>query len=124
MATLAKDLTVDLQEDRPGMLAKAAEAIASGGLDIDGFAELEGVLHVLTSDPRPARLALEAVGLRVTGDREVVLAQVEDRRGAAAAVFSRLARAGINVSYTYIASRNRIVMAVDQPQRALEVLRE
>lgn len=122
MPTIAKDLAIDLQEDRPGMLARAAEAIASGGLDLEGFAEIEGILHVLTSDPRSARLALEAVGLRVLAEQEVVVAQVENKAGAAAAVFERLAQAGINVAYTYVASGNRIVLAADEPRRALAAL--
>jgi hypothetical protein len=124
MATVARDLTVDLKEDRPGMLAKAAEAIASGGLNIDGFAEIEGILHVLTPDPRSARLALEAAGLPVIGEREVVVTRIEDRSGAAAALFARLARAGINVGYTYVASGNRIVVAASDPQKALDALGE
>lgn len=122
MPTLAKDLAVDLKEDRPGMLARAAEAIASGGLNLEGFAEIEGILHVLTSDPRSARLALEAVGLRVIAEQEVVVAQVENRAGAVAAVFERLAQAGINVGYTYVASGNRIVLAADEPRGALAAL--
>ena len=124
MPTVAKELAVDLQQDRPGMLAKAAEAIASGGLNIDGFAEVEGVLHVLTSDPRSARLALQAVGLRVIGEREVVVTQLEDYLGVAAAVFGKLAKAGVNVGLTYIASGNRIVIAADDPRKVLELLSE
>jgi hypothetical protein len=121
--TIARDLAVDLQEDRPGMLARAAEAIASGGLDLEGFAEIAGTLHILASDHRSARLALEAVGLRVVAEREVVVAQVDDRAGAAAAVFGRLAEAGINVSYAYVASGNRIVIAADETERAVAALR-
>jgi hypothetical protein len=121
--TIANDLTVDLQEDRPGVLARAAEAIASGGLNLEGFAEIAGTLHVLASDPRSARLALEAVGLRVVAERAVVVAPVEDRAGAAAAVFGRLAEAGVNVSYTYLASRNRIVLAADDTAKAVAALR-
>ena len=120
---IAKDLAVDLQKDRPGMLARAAEAIASGGLNLDGFAEIEGILHVLTSDPRMARLALESVGLRVIAEREVVVLRAADRPGVAAAVFGRLAEAGINVDYAYVASRNRMIIATDDPQRAEQVLR-
>jgi hypothetical protein len=122
MITLAKDLAVNLQEDRPGMLARAAEAIASGGLNLDGFAEIEGILHMLTSDPRSARLALEAAGLRLAAEQEVVVVVVEDRAGAAAGVFGRLAEAGINVDYAYVASRNRLIIATDEPRRAMEVL--
>jgi hypothetical protein len=122
MITLAKDLAVNLQEDRPGMLARAAEAIASGGLNLDGFAEVEGILHMLTADPRSARLALEAAGLRLAAEQEVVVVVVEDRAGAAASVFGRLAEAGINVTYAYVASRNRLIIATDEPQRAIDVL--
>src|SRR5438046_2631746 len=107
MATLAKDLTVELKEDRPGLLARAAEAIASGGLNLEGFAEVEGILHVLTSDPRSARIALQSVGLPVVGERDVVVTQVDDRPGTAADLFGRLARAGVNVGYAYLASGNR-----------------
>src|SRR5712691_4846996 len=122
MITLAKDLAVNLHEDRPGMLARAAEAIASGGLNLDGFAEVEGILHMLTADPRSARLALEAAGLRLAAEQEVVVVVVEDRAGAAASVFGRLAEAGINVTYAYVASRNRLIIATDEPQRAMDVL--
>ncbi len=124
MPAVATDLAVDLTEDRPGMLARAAEAIASGGLNLDGFAEVEGHLHVLTRDPRSARLALEAAGLRVGGERQVVVMQMEDRPGVAAAIFRTLAAAGMNVHYTYMASGNRVVIAVDEPPKALEILQD
>jgi len=121
--TIAKDLAVTLQKDRPGMLAKAAEAIASGGLNLDGFAELEGILHMVTSDARSARLALEAVGLPVVGERDVIVVQAVDRAGTAAGLFGRLAAAGLNVAYTYVASRNRIVIAADDVKKAVALLR-
>jgi hypothetical protein len=117
------DLAVDLQSNRPGMLARAAEAIATGGLNIEGFAEVEGTLHVLTAMPRQARLALDAAGLRVSGATDVVVVRLEDRSGAAADLFRRLAEAGVNVRYTYVASGNRIVIAADEPEAALEALR-
>ena len=122
MPAVATDLAVELAEDRPGMLARAAEAIASGGLNLDGFAEVEGTLHLLTRDPRSARLALETAGLRVTGERQVVVVQMEDRPGVAAGIFRALAGAGMNVHYTYIASGNRVVIATEDPQKTSELL--
>jgi hypothetical protein len=120
--TLGTDLAVDLGDSRPGMLARAAEAIAGGGLNIDGFSEVEGVLHLLTADTRSARLALDAAGLSVTGETSVLLARLDDEAGAAAAVFGRLAAGGVNVRYTYVASGNRIVVAVDEVEKALSLL--
>lgn len=122
LARLGTDLSVDLQDNRPGMLARAAEAIASGGLDLEGFAEVDGRLHVLTADPRSARHALEAAGLRVSDERDVVVARIEDRSGAAAELFVRLAGAGVNVRHTYVASGHRVVIAADEPQKALDAL--
>ncbi len=122
MPAVATDLAVELTDDRPGMLARAAEAIASGGLNLDGFAEVEGHLHILTRDPRSARLALEAAGLQVSAEGQVVVMQMEDRPGVAAAIFRTLAAAGMNVHYTYIASGNRVVIATEDPQRTSELL--
>lgn len=121
-ARLGTDLSVDLLENRPGMLARAAEAIASGGLNLEGFAEVDGLLHVLTADPRSARHALEAAGLRVSAERDVVVVRVEDRAGAAAELFVRLRNAGVNVRHTYVASGHRIVIAAEEPARALAAL--
>jgi hypothetical protein len=121
-ARLGSDLSVELQQNRPGMLARAAEAIASGGLNIEGFAEVDGTLHLLTGDARTARHALEAAGLRVSGERDVLVVRIEDRFGAAAEVFGRLASAGVNVRHTYVASGHRIVIAADDPAQALAAL--
>jgi hypothetical protein len=122
-ARLGSDLSVELQQNRPGMLARAAEAIASGGLNLEGFAEVEGTLHVLTADPRSARHALEAAGLHVSGERDVLVVRIEDYSGAAAQVFGRLAGAGVNVRHAYVASGHRIVIAADDPAQALAALR-
>ena len=103
----------------------AAEAIASGGLNLDGFAEVEGILHVLTSNPVSARYALESVGLHVTEVRAVVVTdRVEDSAGRAAEIFGCLARAGLNVAYTYIASGNRFVIATEDAEKAIALLGE
>jgi hypothetical protein len=121
-ARLGTDLSIELLANRPGMLARAAEAIASGGLNLEGFAEVDGTLHVLTADPRSARHALEAAGLEVSAERDVVVVRIEDRSGAAAEVFGKLASAGVNVRHTYVASGHRVVIAADEPRKALEAL--
>ena len=121
-ALLGTDLWIALRDNRPGMLARAAEAIASGGLNLEGFAEVDGMLHVLTADARSARHALAAAGLEASGEHAVVVVRIEDKAGAAAEVFGRLALAGVNVRYTYVASGHRVVIAADEPQRALGAL--
>jgi hypothetical protein len=119
---LAADLAVTLSDDRPGMLAKAIGSVSAAGINIDGYTEMNGVVHVLTTDLPAARKCLDQAGFRVVQQQQVALVPVEDEPGAAAVVFQRIAEAHINVRYTYLASRNRLVIASDNPQAIIEAL--
>jgi hypothetical protein len=124
MAHVATDLAVTLPEDRPGMLARAVNALSSAGLNLEGHAEMEGVVHVLTVDADAARKALEGAGFRVVREQQVVLVPVHDRPGSAASVFRRIADAKINIRFSYLATGNRLVIAADDLGNLLEVLSE
>jgi hypothetical protein len=95
------------------MLARAVHAVSTAGINLDGHAEMEGVVHVLTSDALAARSALETAGFRVLREQEVVLVEVEDRPGSAASIFRRIADAKVNIRFSYLATRNRLVIAAD-----------
>ena len=122
MAHLAEDLAVTLAGDRPGTLAQAIGCVSAAGINIDGYSEMNGVVHVLTTDIERARRCLHDAGFRIVQEQHVVLVPVEDEPGAAAGVFQRIADAHINVRYTYLATRNRLVIASDDPQKLIEVL--
>jgi hypothetical protein len=122
MAQKATDLAVTLPEDRPGMLARAVHAVGGAGINLEGHAEMEGVVHVLTGDAAAARAALEAAGFRVLKEQEVVLVEVEDRPGSAASIFRRIADAKVNIRFSYLATRNRLVIAADDLQDLLTAL--
>lgn len=113
MAQVATDLAVTLPEDRPGMLAKAVNAVGTAGINIEGYAEMEGVVHVLTTDLGATRGALEAAGFKVVKERQIVLVQVEDQPGSAAGIFRRIADAKVNIRFSYLATRNRLVIGTD-----------
>jgi hypothetical protein len=122
MAHVATDLAVTLPEDRPGMLAKAVNAVSSAGINVEGHAEMEGVVHVLTIDMAGTRGALEASGFRVLKEQQVVLVPVEDRPGSAAGIFRRIADAKVNIRFSYLATRNRLVIGADNLQDLLAAL--
>jgi len=124
MAHVATDLAVTLPEDRPGMLAKAVNALSSAGINLEGHAEMEGVVHVLTTDADATRQALESAGFRVVKEQQVVLVQVEDRPGSAAGIFRRIADAKVNIRFSYLATRNRLVIAADDLQDLVAALGE
>jgi hypothetical protein len=116
MAQLATDLAVTLPEDRPGTLSKAVSAVSTAGVNLEGHAEMEGIVHVLTTDSAAARDALEGAGFRVVREQQVLLVPVEDRPGSAAGIFRKIADAKINITFSYLATRNRLVIGAENLQ--------
>ena len=122
MAHVATDLAVTLPEDRPGMLAKAITAVSSAGINLEGHAEMEGVVHVLAIDAAATRKALEASGFKVLKEQQVVLVAVEDRPGSAASIFRRIADAKVNIRFSYLATGNRLVIGSEDMQDLVAAL--
>ena len=120
---LDADLAVTLADDRPGMLAKAISCVSAAGINIDGYIEINGVVHVLTEDLDGARKCLNDAGFRAVQEQQVALVPVSNEPGAAAQVFQRIADAHINVRYSYLATGNRLVIAADTPQAIIEALK-
>jgi hypothetical protein len=120
MAHLAADLAVTLDEDRPGMLAKAIGCVSRAGINIEGYAEINGVVHLLTEDVAGSSRCLKDAGFRVVQQQQVVLIPVADEPGAAAKVFQRIADGHVNVRYSYLATGNRLVIASDSPEAVIK----
>ncbi len=121
-AHLAADIAVTLASDRPGALAKALGAVSAAGINIDGYSEMNGIVHILATDIAATRECLHNAGFRELQKQEVVVVPVEDEPGAAAGVFQRIADAHINVRYTYMATGNRLVIAAGDPDAVLKAL--
>jgi hypothetical protein len=66
-------------------------------------------LHILVPHAEAAKHSLAIAGIVVTREREVVVADVEDRPGVLADLTRRIARAGIDLDLVYVATRNRVV---------------
>jgi hypothetical protein len=119
---VAADLAVTMTDDRPGMLAKALGCISAAGINIDGYTEMGGVVHVLTTELAAARRCLTAAGFREVQEQDVVVVPVADAPGSAARVFQRIADAHINVRYSYLATGNRLVIASSNTQAVLDAV--
>ena len=122
VAHSAADLAVTLETDRPGVLAAAIGCVSAAGINIDGYAEMNGVVHVLTHDLAATRRCLADGGFRIVQEQQVVLVPVADQPGAAAKVFQKIAEAHINVRYSYLATGNRLVIASDSPQAVIDAV--
>lgn len=117
-----KDLTVML-EDRPGELARLGEATGGAGINIEGMSatvgEGRGVIHLLVEDADATRSALQDAGIDVSGERDVLVVDVEDRPGTMGEVARKLADAGVNVELVYTTFGGvRLVLGVDDLEKA------
>jgi hypothetical protein len=119
---VARDLTVRLTNDRPGELAGVVETLSQAGVNIDGLAEVDGVVHVLARDPSAARAALRAAGYSIAGELEVLIMPMPDRPGELSMITRRLADASVNVRFVYLATETRVVIGVDDVSQARQVL--
>jgi hypothetical protein len=119
---------VDLQ-DKPGELARVAEAIAQKGINITGFtgatAGGRGAVMLVTNDEEGTRRALADAGCTVR-ESELVTASLEHRPGSLAAAARKLADAGINISGAMPVGMSEgkvsIAFATDQPAKASELI--
>lgn len=122
---MAKDLTIILG-DRPGTLAKVGEALGEAGVNIDGICgmtvEGKGIVHVLVQDADKARRALEANHIPVSGGLEVLVLEVEDRPSTLGNIARQLANAGVNIHLAYLATSTRLVIGVDDLEKARSTL--
>ena len=118
---MAKDLTLIL-EDQPGALARVGEALGKAGMNIEGVCgttiEGRGVIHILVQDAAKARRTLEVNRIQVMDETEVLVVDVEDRPAALGNVARRLANAGVNIHLAYLATSTRLVLGVDDLEKA------
>jgi hypothetical protein len=129
---MAKDLLVTL-DDKPGEGARLGEALGNAGVNIEGLCavvhEGVGIVHILVEDVAGARSAIEMAGIKVEGETDVIvsppLTETDvDKPGQFGQMARALADAGINVTLGYMASKNRIVLATSDNDRAMQLLQQ
>lgn len=125
---MPRDLTVIL-EDRPGELARLGKATGEAGVSIQGLAAFtgdgKGVIHVLVDDAAvdTCRAALEAAGMGIADEREVLVVDIEDRPGTLGELTRQLAQANVNIDLAYTTFGGvRIVIATDDLKSARAAL--
>ena len=112
-----KDLAIAL-DDRPGALAEMGEALGRAGVSEEGGGAYvvagRGVAHYLVHDGDAARRALQAAGIRVVRERDVLLQRLrQDEPGQLGKLARRMADAGVNIEVLYSDHAHRLVLVVD-----------
>jgi hypothetical protein len=121
----ATDLAVAV-DNQPGTLADLGEATGAAGVNIDGICAVpgDGAVHILVKDGAAAREALEAAGLEVREEREVLVLRggvdLVDKPGVAGIIARAMADAGVNIDLIYTTLKGDIAIATDDIERARE----
>ena len=100
-----KDLAI-LLDNHPGAIAEMGEALAKAGVSVEGggawVVDGVGVAHFLFEDGTAARKELEAVGINVVEEREVLVQRLkQDVPGQLGLLTRRMAEAGVNIEVLY-----------------------
>lgn len=120
-----KDLTIAL-ENRPGALAEMGEALGRAGVSIEGggawVANGAVAAHFLFQDGAAARRALEAAGIRVLAERDVLVQRLrQDQPGQLGKISRLLGDAGINIEVMYSDHDHQLILVVDDYEKGKQL---
>ena len=126
---ITKQLAIFL-DNRPGMLARVADALAEAKINIYAIAISDTVDHsvirMVVSDYRRALHVFEEHGTLVVED-DVLVVDGSNKPGELAKIAHKLAAAKVNIEYCYSATspdakKGLMVMRVSNAAKALKVL--
>ncbi len=126
---ITKQLAIFL-DNRPGTLARVAEALAEAKVNIYAITTSDTVDHsvirLVVSDYRKALHLFEQHGTLVVED-DVIMVDRTNRPGELAEVAQKLADAKVNIEYCYSATppdvkKGLLILRVNNPAKALKVL--
>jgi hypothetical protein len=112
-----KDLTIAL-DNRPGALAEMGDALGRAEISVEGggawVVNGQGVAHFLFDDAVAARSALEAAGIRVLVERDVLVQRLNQAEpGQLGKISRRMAKAGVNIEVLYSDHDHQLILVVD-----------
>jgi hypothetical protein len=126
---ITKQLALFL-DNRPGTLARVADALADAKINIYAITISDTVDHsvirLVVSDYRKALHVFGDHGTLVVED-DVLMVEGSNKPGALAQIAHKLADARINIEYCYSATapetkKGLMIMRVSNPAKALEIL--
>jgi hypothetical protein len=116
-----RDLTIHL-ENRPGALAEMGEVLGAAGVSVEGggcwLFDGKAIAHFLFQDGNEARKALEAAGIAVLADREVLIQKLDQGQpGQLGKIARAMAEAGVNIEVQYSDHDNQLILVVDDIEK-------
>src|SRR5438128_2959741 len=126
---ITKQLAIFL-DNRPGMLARLADALTEAKINIYAISTSDTVDHsvirLVVNDYRKALHVFEEHGTLVVED-DVLMVDGSNKPGELAHIAHRLDNANINIEYCYSATppdakKGLMIMRVSNPAKALKIL--
>ena len=126
---ITKQLAIFL-DNRPGMLARLADALADAKINIYAITTSDTVDHsvirLVVSDYRKALHVFEEHGTLVVED-DVIMLEASNKAGELSRIAHKLADAKVNIEYCYSATppdvkKGLLILRVSNPAKALKIL--
>ena len=118
-----------VMKNKPGMLADMGEILGQNNINMEGICGFplddEGIIHILVEDETTTKWVLEAAGFEVRAVREVLVMDVGNiagKPGSGGKMARKIGKAGVNIDLIYMAENNRIVLGVDNLEKARAAL--
>jgi hypothetical protein len=94
------------------------DALGRAGVSIEGggawVVNGQGAAHFLFEDGAAARSALQAAGIQVLDEREVLIQKLnQSQPGQLGKLTRRMAQAGVNIEVLYSDHQNQLILVVD-----------
>jgi hypothetical protein len=125
---ILKDLMVIIK-NKPGSLADMGETLGKNNINIEGLCGFpqkdEGIIHILVEDDTTTRWILEDAGFEVRAVRDVLvldIGKMAGKPGTGGKMARKVGNAGVNIDLIYLAENNRIVLGVDDLEKARTAL--
>lgn len=122
---MAKDFTIMLP-NHPGILANLSTTLGKAGINIEGISGTQYqdkvVLHMLFEQPDKAQALLYKHKFTILSTRDVLVMDIKDDPGELGKISQKLANAEVNIDFVYLATSNRLVLGVDDPEKAAAAL--
>ena len=126
-----RDLTVILK-NVPGNLADLGETLGTNGINMEGICGFplkdEAFIHILVEDETKTRNILEQAGFKVSAGREVIVltgqpgTDILGKPGTGGEIARKIGNAGVNIDLIYFAGLNRLIIGVDNLEKAKAAL--
>jgi hypothetical protein len=102
------------------------DALGRAGVSVEGGGAFlvngEGVAHFLFEDGTAARKALEAAGIVVLEEREVLVQRLNQTQpGQLGKITRRMAEAGVNIEVLYSDHDHQLILVVDDMEKGRAV---